>query len=61
LCGFPGNDEASLGVCLLFEVSKECGSEKNHSLELLMLEDKGTVLLQNGGSYVPGDTLTFLR
>jgi hypothetical protein len=57
----PGNDAASLGVCLLLEVSKECGSEKNHSLEQLMLEDKGTMLLQNGGSHLPGDTVIFLR
>jgi hypothetical protein len=46
---------------LLLEVSKECGSEKNLSLELFMLEDKGTMLVQNSGCHLPGDKVTFLR
>ena len=56
-----GKDAASLGVCLCLEVSKGCGSVKNLSLRLLVLEERGTMLLQSGGSHLPADTVSLIR
>ena len=54
-------ERCSIARCLFPEVLKGCGSEKYLSLELLMLEGKGTMLLQNGRNHLTGATVSLLR